>query len=299
MDIPDNVFEAALAAEPAVTPEAEPAEPATPAEPAEGEEPKTPEGGEGEGAETPAEPAAPAAPAAEPVAGPTFTLEQVKEVVAAAVDRLVNAPAAKAEEPVAEVVPPHIRAMLESTDANTKAWGQAALEDHRATQAQIGELREFVQTQKFNAIVEQKSAEIDKVQTGFVVVAEVEKPGADGKPQKVVVEQPVTQEMMDKVADYCVEHPDVARVMSVEEVTRRLYPNMVKRSAQSAPSATPAVPAQDGQARRVVKVGTPSAGAGVQANGAAAGRVPRPAPAPSPDETMEQAIARGARALGL
>ena len=128
--------------------------------------------------------------------------------------------------------------------------------------------------QKFNAVVEHFAANIAAVQENFVVLAEVEQPGADGKVTKVVVEQPVSDAMMNKVSDWYVQNPEAAKFLTVEEVTRRVYPNVAKRSAKVAPPNPPANPAQDVSGRRVVKVGSPS-GSGPVANGAAAGRVPR------------------------
>ena len=209
----------------------------------------------------------------------------------------VSPPAAEAE-PVAEVIPPHIQALIENPSPGAKEFGEGLLAQHRATQAALSEVTEFVAQQKFNAVVEHFAANIVAVQENFVVLAEVEQPGADGKVTKVVVEQPVSDAMMDKVSDWYVQNPEAAKFLTVEEVTRRVYPNVAKRSAKVAPSVTPANPAQDVSGRKVVKVGSPS-GSGPVANGAAAGRVPRAPAPPPPNETMEQTIARGAKALGL
>lgn len=312
MDIPGDVFEAALTAAgegdppaPADAPDPapEPGEVETPAEepeapPAEGEG----EGGEGGDPEPEAAPAEPSAATHAPVPQ-TFTAEQVQSMLDAALAKagVRPAPAAAEPEPAAEVIPPHIAAMLRSEDAATKQWGEFALADHREKEARIAALEGAIQEGVIvPRIVAQKQAEIDGVKGEFVMLAEVDQPGADGKPTKVVVEQPVTDAHMDEVADYYDAHPETVGVLSIEEVTRRLHPNMVKRSAKSTPASTPKAPSQDATAgRRVVKVGAPTGSPGPVANGAASGRVPRPAPAPPENETLEQAIVRGMNTLGV
>lgn len=314
MDIPGDVFEAALTA----AGEGDPPAPADAPDPAPesgeveppAEEPEAPpaegegEGGEGGDPEPEAAPAEPSAATHAPVPQ-TFTAEQVQSMLDAALAKAGVRPApetpAAEPEPVAEVIPPHIAAMLRSEDAATKQWGEFALADHRATQERIAKLEGAIQEGVIvPRIVAQKQAEIDGVKGEFVMLAEVEQPGADGKPTKVVVEQPVTDAHMDEVADYYDAHPETVGVLSIEEVTRRLHPNMVKRSAKSTPASTPKAPSQDATAgRRVVKVGAPTGSPGPVANGAASGRVPRPAPAPPENETLEQAIVRGMNTLGV
>jgi len=314
--IPQEAFDAAMAKLEG-NPEPEPVEEPEPVAEPEPEPEPVVEGGDPPLEEP--EPAVVVEPEPEPVT-PTppspearvFTLEEVQALLTAKAAGAPLVPESEPEKPVARAVPAHIAALIESGDDGAKKYGEAALVEYNRQEDRIEALERRAQQEEVGAVIEKIEAEQKAVRETYALPVEVKvqvldasgKPvvGEDGKPQvKVEVQQQdLTAAQEDAVADWLLAHPREAQVLTIEEATKRVYPNLVPRTKKSQEAAPK--PGQDVSGRRVVKMGGPArpvSGATVQGGGAAVGRVARSPEKPPANETIEQAIHRGAKALGL
>jgi len=285
-------------------PDPEPVE--TPADPAIDPAEETPAGEETPPAEDPIVEEEPVvAPAAiAPALTPELMAAAVEALRAAGVE--IKVPEAKTPEvPTEPVVPPEIKALLEHEDPAVQESGKALLASHQAQERRLAAIENRLAAADDQATIAAVEKHVIEVQKTFAIEADVPKLGEDGKqlidpatkkPITARGELPITDKMMDEVAKYAEEHPNTAAELTVEELTRRVFPRMVKRATPNA--ETPASP-PPGAGRRTTRVpGQPPAAQPIPA-GSAGGRTPStklPVPA---NETMEQAVDRGLRELNF
>jgi len=148
-----------------------------------------------------------------------------------------------------------------------------------AERLQEAEKRETVRAEReqraaVKAQIEQDDLDFKKVMSSYLIAG-----------------KPMTQEHREAVEDYFTEHPELAPVLTIEEATRRVFPDAVKSGAKPSPAKGPGGSSNGKSAPVATIVDEGSAG------GAPTGNKKWE---PRPNETVESALrVAGERLLGV
>jgi hypothetical protein len=222
---------------------------------------------EGDAVEAPvADSPAPEDPPVEPADSTMMQADEVIRMLREIDEKIDAQHAVEAEEPeLAEEVPADFQAMLDHDDPAVRDFARAQMERERSRTQKERELEARISSVEENDATAVAQAEIETARSKFSM----------------------SEEQVDAVTDLLCSDPALASRLSFEAGVRLLFPDLVARTMGSAPQPT------------VVKVapgaGQPQAGQ-IITSGGTAGAVPTPWK-PGPNETIESAVAAGARKL--
>lgn len=230
----------------------------------------------------PTEPVKPAEPpAAEEEVDPIeATLAGINETLDKIEKRIPQPEPAKPAEPPTAEVRAELKALLEHEDESVRNGAKALLERIEDQDKRLATLEGERASERLQAVAKEIEAEMADVAGNFGVV--------DDKG----VWHPMTDEMVDAVAEYLESDPALASTLTFKEGALRKFPNLEKRT-QAPKTDEPAKPKGP-----TIKVPSQPRGAGAHViDGAAvAGATPKPERAPD-GERMEQAVDRGFKAI--
>jgi hypothetical protein len=159
-----------------------------------------------------------------------------------------------------------LKAALESDDPQTQYLAQQL----QAANERLDRIENEATAERQSRQLAKDDAEFDAVQKNYLI---------DG--------QPMTDEQVEKVENYIIQNPDVGRRLSIEQLTRVVFPTAARAAKPAAPKPRPAGSTNgNGPAvATIVTEGSPG-GAGAEAH--------KPGPYPS----IESAVKAGGKAFG-
>lgn len=184
----------------------------------------------------------------------------LREDIAASLGKPEPAATKKNEDPL-------LKAALEHDDEVVRGLAERLQKAEQRLEAREIEARES----RIAAQTAKDDAEFDAVQSTYLI---------DGKP--------MTDEHVERVEKYILKNPDVGRSLSIEQLTRVVFPTATRAPKKPAPAKGPA-DSPNGDGSPVATIVDQGAGSGGTTGGAFK---------PRPNETIESAIAEAGKRFG-